>query len=348
MTSLSSLSRAMLLGFLRDKTALFFTVLFPLMFLMIFGVIFQGSSAPKTEILQVGAVEILDSLPAEAKGIIQVTKSTDLNKGLEDVRKGDVDALIRQENNQIVLHYSQADQVRAGTVRSIVDSFVQRANLAGQPGRFQLRPEQVEDKSLKAIQFFTPGILGWAIATGATFGAAMTLVSWRQKKILRRLRLSPVRTTTIVSARVGVSIGVALLQTALFLGVATLPFFGLQLASSWWASIFLIIAGTLAFLAVGLVAGAVSKTPEGASGIANLLVLPMAFLGGTFFPLDDAPGWMQAVANFLPLSHLTEGMQDVMVRGLGVTSILPELGILLGFSVVVSLLAVKLFTWDDV
>ena len=62
------------------------------------------------------------------------------------------------------------------------------------------------------------------------FGAALTLVTWRQKKILRRLRLSPVSTGDVVGARVGVSIAIALVQTAIFIGVALLPYFGLQLS----------------------------------------------------------------------------------------------------------------------
>ena len=79
----------------------------------------------------------------------------------------------------------------------------------------------------------------------------------------------------------------------------------------------LLVAGTLAFLAIGLLAGAVAKTPEGAVNLANFIVLPMAFLSGSFFPLEGAPGWLQTVSKAFPLRHLNEGMLDVMVRGAG-------------------------------
>ena len=64
---------------------------------------------------------------------------------------------------------------------------VQAANQAAshKPPAYQLATQQVEDKSLKPIQYLTPGLLGWAIASGATFGAALTLVGWRKKKLLR-------------------------------------------------------------------------------------------------------------------------------------------------------------------
>jgi ABC-2 type transport system permease protein len=179
------------------------------------------------------------------------------------------------------------------------------------------------------------------------FGAALTLVNWRQKKILRRLRLSPVSTGTIVGARVGVSVLVALVQTAIFIGVASVPYFGLQLSNYWWMCIPVVFVGTLAFLSIGLLAGSFTKTPEAASAIANLIVLPMAFLSGAFFPLQGAPAWLQTISQALPLRHMVDGLLDVMVRGEPPVSVLPQLGILAAFAVVVSAVSVALFRWED-
>ncbi|MGC9668922.1 ABC transporter permease [Planosporangium sp. 12N6] len=349
-----SLSRAMLLGFVRDRTALFFTILFPLMFLVLFGGLFKDQGESRSKVIEVGQVALLDAVPADAKAelakVLDVTKMDDPAKALDAVRKGDYTASIEQQGDRVVLHFSAADQVRAGTVRGVMSSLVQETNLATStnPGRLTLDAQQVEDKSFEAIQFVTPGLLGWAIATGATFGAAMTLVTWRQKKILRRLRLSPVSVGSLVGARVGVSLGIALLQTAIFVGVALLPYFGLKLSSYWWMSIPVVLVGTLAFLSIGLLAGAWAKTQEAANVIAQLIVLPMAFLSGSFFPLDNAPKWLQAIAEVLPLRHLNQAMLDVMVRGKGPAAVLPELGILAGFAIVVSLAAARLFRWDDV
>lgn len=353
MTGFKSLSRAMALGFFRDRTAFFFTILFPLMFLVLFGGIFANQSSPKVHVLQIGSVTLLDRIPADARGeldqVLQLTRDDNRDDALHQVRSGDVDAAVEQSGNTIVLHFSAADQVKAGTVQGLFSSLVDSGNIAisGVPPAFTLEPQQVEDESLKTIQYITPGLLGWAIATGATFGACLTLVTWRQKKILRRLRLSPVRTSSIVGARVGVSVLIGLLQMAIFIGVASVPYFGLQLSAYWWMAIPLIIAGTLAFLAIGLLAGSFAKTPEAGSAVANLIVLPMAFLSGAFFPLQGAPEWLQALSKIFPLSHLVTGMQAVMVRGEGPLSVLPQLGILLGFAVVVSAIALMLFTWED-
>ncbi|GAA0940582.1 ABC transporter permease [Virgisporangium aurantiacum] len=354
MLGLRSLSRAMLLGFVRDRAALFFTIFFPLMFLLLFGGLFKDSGVSKVDVLQVGAVPVLDSLPADARAeldkVMKVERRDDAASALKAVKDGDVAASVEQQGDQVVLHFSAADQVRAGTVRSIFNSLVEGANQAqsGVPPKFSLDTQQVEDESLKTIQFITPGLLGWAIATGATFGAALTLVTWREKKLLRRLRLAPVSPGAVVAARVGISLLIAFAQAAIFIGVASLPYFGLQLTAYWWMAIPLIMAGTLAFLSIGLLAGSWARTQEAASAIVNIIVLPMAFLSGSFFPLDSAPAWLRAVSEVFPLKHLNSAMLDVMVRGRTPEAVLPEIGILLGFAVVLTAISAKLFKWDSI
>jgi ABC-2 type transport system permease protein len=351
---LGSLSKAMLLGFVRDRTALFFTIVFPLMFLVLFGGLFKDTGAARVDVVQIGPVPVLDSMPADARAefdkVVNIERRDDAAAALESLREGDVAGAIEQRGDTLVVHYSAADQVRAGTVRTIFNSLVEGANqaLSGQPPRFSLETQQVEDESLNTIQFITPGLLGWAIATGATFGAALTLVTWREKRILRRLRLAPIRPGAVVTARVGISVLIALAQTAIFLVVALLPYFGLRLTSYWWMAIPLVVVGTLAFMSIGLLAGAFAKSQEGASAIVNILVLPMAFLSGSFFPLDNAPVWLQRVSEVFPLKHLNAAMLDVMVRDREPAAVLPEMGILLGFAVVITAIASRLFKWDDI
>ena len=346
-----SLARAMLKGFFRDKMAFFFAVVFPLMFLVLFGGIFTNQGVSKAEIIQVGQVSVLDSVPKQTAAYLdeslEITKSADEQDALEQVRKGDVDAMITQRGDQLIVRYSQADQVKAATVQGAFQSIVQSANLAvtGQPPRFSLTADQVEDDSLSSIQYYTPGLMGWAIASGATFGAATNLVVWRKNGLLRRLRLAPIPTRSVVLARVAVSIAIALVQAVIFLGVGV-ALFDLTLTGSWFMIVPLLTCGTLAFMAIGLLAGSVAKSEEAAVGIANFVVLPMAFLSGSFFPLDGAPAYVTAVSKVLPLKHLNDGMLDTMVRGEGPSSALLPMAILLGFAVVVTAVASRLFRWD--
>jgi ABC-2 type transport system permease protein len=353
MSKLLSLASAMFRGFRRDRAALFFTLLFPLIFLIIFGGLFGNTGASPQKVLEIGSVPLIDQLPPDARAqldkVLEITKTDDRAGALDKVRNGDDAGAIEQQGNTLVLHFSAANATVSGAIQGVLQSFVQSANVAvtGQTPRYSLAVQQVEDKSLDYIQFITPGLLGWAIALGATFGAAATLVTWRQKKILRRLRLAPVGIPTIISARVVFTIGVALVQLVIFLVVAT-SFFGLKLSHYWWMSIPLIVCGTLSFMAIGLLAGARAKSSEAASAIANLITIPMAFLSGSFFPISLAPRWLQILAEVFPLRHLNDGMLDVMVRGRGPASVLPEMGILLGFTVVISVIAAAIFRWEEI
>ncbi len=347
MTAFRGVATALVKGFVRDRTSLFFTLVFPLMFLVLFGGVLDFDST-KRDLVEVGEVPLVDDLSGGAKQafdqIFEVRRVDDLDAALEEVRSGDADVAVEQQGDELVAHYTRTDQVGAATVQGALVRFVDAANLdaSGQPPQYTFRSEQVEDESLQPIQFFTPGLLGWAIATSAAIGAAATLQGWRQSRLLARLQLSPARSASVVSARVVVTVGIALVQMAIFVGLAVAAF-GLRLAGSWWLSVPLLVLGTLCFMAIGLFAGAVSRTAEGAVNLANLVVLPMAFLSGSFFPLDGAPGWLRTLASVFPLFHLNEGMLDVLVRGEGLTAVAAPAAYLALFGLVVGTLAVVAF-----
>jgi len=137
-------------------------------------------------------------------------------------------------------------------------------------------------------------------------------------------------------------------QLVVFLAIATLPYFGLRLTAAWWMAVPVVICGMLAFMSIGLLVGALARTQQAATSIANLIILPMAFLGGAFVPLDFAPSWMRTVSYVLPLRYLVTGVQDVMARGLPAASALPAIAVLLGFTVVLTAAAGRFFRWDEV
>jgi ABC-2 type transport system permease protein len=349
-----SLSRAMFLGFVRDRAALVFSILIPVLFLLLFGSLYKSTNAPKVSVVEVGRVSLLDqakaSAPAQLAKVLSITHSDNLTSALDAVRKGTDNAAVQQQGRTLIVHYSIADQTTAGVVQAVFSSMVQQADVAaaGTSAGYQLTTAQVEDKSLKPIQYIAPGLLGWAIASGGAFGAAITLVNWRENKLLRRLRLAPVSVGSVVLARVGVGIFVALIQLAVFLGIATTPYFGLKLSANWWMAIPVVMCGTLAFMSIGLLVGSFAKTQQAATAVANIIILPMAFLGGAFIPLDFAPQWIKDVSYVMPLRYLVTGMQNVMARGEGPLTALPAIGVLLGLAAILTLISVRVFRWDTV
>lgn len=341
-----ALSFAMWRGFLRDRTSQFFYFLFPLMFLVIFGLLFSNPNLTKTDIAVVGGGSVIDVLP---DSVVNVKRYDSFDEAIDDVVAGRIPAVVRQDGDVVELRYSAVDQVASGTVQGILSAVVGQANqqVSGAPLKFTLDAQQVEDESFEPMQYLTAGILSWGVATSAAMGAALNLVAWRRSRVLRRIRLAPVSTLSVVGARVGVSVLIALLQTIAFVGIAMTPVFGLQLTAGSWMILPLVLAGTIAFMTVGVLVGSLVKTEEAASGAVNIIIIPMAFLSGAFLQPGILPDWLEGITWILPMKHMSTGILDVLVRGDHLLSAAGHLGALIGFAAVLGVIAARLFDWDD-
>lgn len=347
MTAFKSLATAMVKIFYRDKATLFFTFVFPLMFLVAFGLLFRDVGDSKTEIAVVGDGPVITGL--QQTGALELTHFPTVDEAVAKVEDGDLPAMVAEDGDKITFRFAQSDQTQASVVGGIVQGVVSHMNqqATGQPERFTIDATNVEDSSLKPIQYITPGIMSWGVAVTAVFGAALTLVSWRRKQVLRRIRLAPVGASTVLTARVVVTLGVAIVQAVVFVGIGSLPIFGLQLTGTWWLAIPVFVLGILAFFAIGMLVGAFCKTEEAATAAANIVVLPMAFLSGTFFPIDQAPPWLRTVSNVFPLRHMNDGIMDFLVRGQGASALVLPCAVLTGFLLVVGFIASRVFQWED-
>jgi ABC-2 type transport system permease protein len=347
MTTFKSLALAMVKGFMRDKVTLFFTFLFPLMFLVVFGLIFRDAGSEKIKLGVVGDGPVIAAL--NNTGAVEFEWFNTVDAAVQKVRDGDLPAMVAEQGDQITLRFAASDTAQSGTVRGLVSGVVGNVNLreTGQQPRFQLNANQVEDSSLEPIQYLTPGIMSWGVAVTAVFGSALTLVSWRRKQVLRRIRLAPVPASTVLTSRIVVTLGVAIVQAVIFIGVGILPVFGLKLTGTWALAIPVFLLGILAFFAIGMLVGSFAKTEEAATAAANIVVLPMAFLSGTFFPIDQSPPWLQNVSKVFPLRHMNDGIMDFLVRGKAASALLVPCLVLIGFTLVLGVISAKVFQWED-
>lgn len=345
MSAFGSLSMAALKGFYRDRATLFFTFAFPLIFIVIFGSIFSGSGAEKIEIGVVGQGPVIARL--RVTEAFEFREFDTFQEGFAEVEDGDLPALVTQEGSRVTLRFAASDQNAAATIRGIVEGVVNEANLRATGGApaFRLSARQVEDSSLEPIQFIVPGMMSWGVAFAALFGSAITLVTWRRKQVLRRIRSAPVSTFSVLGSRLAATLFIGVSQAVVFLGVG-MALFGLELSGRWWLALPIFLLGVIAFFAVGLVVGSFCKTEEAASGVGNAIVVPMSFLSGVFFPLDQAPGWMVAVSNFMPLKYMNEGITTFLVRDQGPAELVRPSLVLIAFSAVMVLVASRLFRWE--
>jgi ABC-2 type transport system permease protein len=195
------------------------------------------------------------------------------------------------------------------------------------------------------IDYLAPGVMSWAVASGALFGVAYTLVHWREADVLRLIRMTPTSVWTVLSARFLIAVVIALLQAFFFIGIASLPVFGLHLAPRALLALPGLLLGVTVFFTIGILIGTYASSPEAIAAIANCIMVPMAFLSGTFFPLDAAPGWVKSLSLALPLRYLNEGVA-VMSGTAGPTSVILPCVVLVLFSAILAAPAAKLFRWS--
>lgn len=206
---------------------------------------------------------------------------------------------------------------------------------------------QSVDGGLAYINYVAPGVLSWGVGNAALFGPAFALMHWRRDDILRLVWRTPTPLPTVLASRFVVAVVVGLSQAVLFTAVALLPFFGLHLDGSWPLALPLLVFGVAAFLAMGLVVGSLADTPEAVAAIANCVMVPMAFLSGSFYPADLLPGWIQTMSWVLPLRYLDHGLTNVLAGRAGVGSLAIDCAGLAAFTIVFGLIAARTFRWSN-
>jgi ABC-2 type transport system permease protein len=189
------------------------------------------------------------------------------------------------------------------------------------------------------------GVLDWGVGNAAVFGVAHTVVQWRRDDLLRLVRTTATPVTALLSGWYVVVLGFAVAQAALLLGVSLLPVFGLTISVSGIALLPVVLFfGCLTFFAMGVVVGRVASSPDAVAAIANCVMIPMAFLSGSFYPLDLAPHWMTVVSRFLPLRYLNDAVRTVLT---GRYDLVAALSALFGFALLFGAIGLRTFKWAD-
>ncbi|MEO3767217.1 ABC transporter permease [Streptomyces sp. B8F3] len=207
--------------------------------------------------------------------------------------------------------------------------------------------QDVEESGRPYIAYIAPGVLSWGVGNAAVFGVGFVLMQWRRDDILRVIRMTPTPLSAVLGSRYVLAVGIGLVQAVLFVAVALLPVMGLELAAGWPLAIPVLVLGITAFLALGAIVGSYARTPEAVAAVANFLMVPMAFLSGSFYPLDAMPSWMQAMSWVLPLRHLNDGVSAALTDAGGGADIAVACGGLVAFAVVFGAVAFRVFRWSD-
>ena len=346
--------------FFRDRTALFFTFAFPLLFMVIFGFVFSGGEDITYDI---GLVNNDDSPVglAVSQSISQVpifeVSEGDLNDTLKKLESGDLRAVIlipsdvqsrvnRGEPTDITLYYDPSQTTSSQIILSVIGELINETNrqLTQEPILLQLAEESIQSRDLRTIDYLVPGILAMSVLSLGLFGA-LPIVQWREKQVLKRFNATPLRRSTVIYSQVAYRLVLAVAQSLIIIAVAYFVF-QVQVTGSWLVLFSLILLGTLALISLGYLAVSRAGTVEGAMPIVQILQFPMLFLSGIFFPVDFMPDFMRPIVTAIPLTYLGDALRQTMVGATPLYPLTTDIYVLAGWLVVSIVLAIRFFRWE--
>jgi ABC-2 type transport system permease protein len=360
MNALIQLSLANFKSFIRDRAAVFWTVAFPLIFVVIFGLIFSGTPPPTSY----GFADLDNSeASAQVRAAFDSIEGVSLEAGSEDelltgMRSGDVDAVIvvpagygetvaaKAAPASLIVYTDPSQSQTDGRTRQLVGYVLGVINqtASGQPPAVMPAFETIQTNDFNYLSYLIPSILGMSLMQGGVF-AAIPLVADREKLILKRLGATPLRRWQLVGSNIVVRLLVALAQTVIIVGVGTL-LFGLETTGRWLGVGFLVVLGSLTFIAIGYVIASFAPTEESANGITQVVQLPMLFLSGIFFPVATMGDFLQTIARLLPLTYLGDALRQVMVDGIPFAPLAVCVAVLFAWLVGSFLVAARFFRWQ--
>jgi ABC-2 type transport system permease protein len=361
MRAFSQLYIASLKEFVRERMTIFWTLAFPLAFIVLFGVIFSFGGDSKFDVGLV--VEDQSTVAQQVADIIrQVPVFTLTEAGYEAelaaLRRGDRRAVIvlpqglshgvgTGQPARITIFYDPASQQTSQIVLAITRQVLDRVDreLSGVEPAFVVQEEAVQAAQLRSIDFLLPGILAMALMQLGLFGTAQPLVALRDQGVLRRLGATPLPRWTVLASQIAMRLTIALAQTAVIVGFGVIVF-QVPMESNLLVFLAMVILGALTFIAMGYVVAAFSKNQETASGISSLINFPMMFLSGVFFPVEFIPSFLQPVIAILPLTYLVDGIRQLMIGTNPVFPLPVDVGVLLAWLVGSLVIAIRFFKWE--
>ena len=197
----------------------------------------------------------------------------------------------------------------------------------------------------RAVDVLLVGMLGYGCANTALAGLAISLVVRRESGLLKRLRATPLPAWTYLTAVVLSTLVVFLLQMAVTI-LLGFVLFNADAPVTWVALVAVLLLGVAAFAGMGFGVASLIRSDEGASAVVNLIVLPMAFLSGSFGSTNDYPEVLQKIAEVLPLTYLLRLTKEAYLHGEYLTSDLTAVAVLAAWGVAGYLVAAKRFAWQ--
>ena len=336
-SSLFQLTSARFRLFFREPEAVFWIFVFPILLSVGLSIAFRNRPA---DVLQVGATtaQLTQSLSAD-KGLRAV--AVDEAEGKHELATGKILLLAVQAPDGVIFDYDNTNP-DARTARLIADRTLEKA--AGQRESVQITSQQVHEAGARYIDFVIPGLLGMNLMSSAIWGLGFSIVEARQKKLLKRLVASPMPRWQYLASFLLSRLLLLVIEVGVFLGFARLVF-GVPFRGPIWQLALVCVLASLSFSALGLLIASRAKTMEAASGLMNLVMLPMWIVSGVFFSASRFPDILQPFIRALPLTAAIDALRGNMLQGYSIEHLVAPVAILLTWLLVSFAISLRIFRW---
>ncbi len=325
--------------FFREPEAVFWIFVFPILLSVGLSIAFRNRPA---DVLPVGGATEAITRSLNTQAGLHATTFNQAD-GAQALATGKILLLAvpQSESGAVTFNYDNTNP-DARTARLLADRAIERA--AGQQETVPIATRQVSEAGSRYIDFVIPGLLGMNLMSSAIWGMGFSIVEARQKKLLKRLVASPMPRWQYLTSYLLSRLLLLAIEVGVFLGFARLVF-GVPFRGSLWQLGLVCVLTSLAFSALGILVASRAKTMEAASGMMNLVMLPMWILSGVFFSASRFPAVIQPFIRALPLTAAIDALRGNMLQGISLIHLVAPVSILLIWLLVAFSVGLKIFRW---
>jgi ABC-2 type transport system permease protein len=360
--TISTFAKISVRRYFRDRVALFFTIAFPLIFLLVFG----GLSKNDNGSFHVAVINQSHSQFANKfNNQLHHNKTfdiredvTNLSQARERMSHSEIDATIvlppgfgqakqGRPSGKALIYYDQNNQSAAQTLTTVLQGIFDGINtqLIKIAPPFTVEAKSTNQKGLSRFDYTFAGLIGFSIMGLGIFGPVNYFPQLKKTGALRRLQVTPLRVWEYFLANVISNSIIGLFSIGIMFLVAV-NFFNFKPVGNYLELAVFIVLGILSIFGIGLAVGGWAKNENQAAPLANIITFPMIFLSGTFFPRFLMPLWLQHVSAFLPLTPIIDGIRLVATEGKHLTALGPQLGLIAIWTVIIYAIAFRVFRWE--
>jgi ABC-2 type transport system permease protein len=317
----------------RSKGTVFWTLLFPVLLILIFGSIFSGSDEIRYDL----CIQDLDQSTyseqfisvLENSSLLEISTINEEKNITAHMEKEDIVSALQIPSNfgstieqsfinhdvtvDLLFYFDPSEQTSISIVRTVVSNTLQQYNMGITGGRqvINVTDEAIIKEDFNFIDYFIPGMVGFTVMISCIYGSIERNTKYRKDGILRKMLTMPVTRTDWILSKMLFMLFLSFLSTTIILLVGAL-IWGINIYITVFAFI-VIIATSFLFSGMGMIIGRFVKEEETADMAGGAITFPMMFLAGTFFPFEQMPEYLQTVAQALPLYYVNEALRNTMI-----------------------------------